>query len=163
MKFTRLKMLCFGMGGAAIGASLVYKKMRNRLEKSEIGEIRQKAYYTLVLQWLRNPEQDISRYFRRNNYKRIAIYGMGTLGELLYEKMEPAEDVKVTCFVEKNADARYFTINHLPCLSVENVQEVNADVLVITPINAEAEIRKDLDKYGCKVKIVSLKDVVNQM
>lgn len=168
MRYKRLKvfyiMLCIITSIVNFVALFIsYKKMRDRLETSEIGETRQKAYYTLVLQWLRNPEQDVSKFFQRNNYKKIAIYGMGTLGELLYEKLEQSRDIEVVGFVEKNTDARYFTINHLVCLSLEDIQNMQADVLVITPINAEEEIRGDLAKYGCKQVIVSLKDVVNQM
>jgi phosphoglycerate dehydrogenase-like enzyme len=92
-------------------------------------------------------------YFENNNYKSVAIYGMGDLGKRLFREL--ADDgVVVSYTIDKNigVDDEYKMI----ALS-ERLPEV--DVVIVTAVSSFDDIYLDL-KGRFNGEIVSIEDVL---
>jgi phosphoglycerate dehydrogenase-like enzyme len=92
-------------------------------------------------------------YFENNNYKSVAIYGMGDLGKRLFREL--ADDgVVVSYTIDKNigVDDKYKMI----ALS-ERLPEV--DVVIVTAVSSFDDIYLDL-KGRFNGEIVSIEDVL---
>lgn len=123
---------------------------------------RYKSYYTTTNQWLTNKNQnkDISVYFKDHNIKIIAIYGMGTMGELFYEDIKKTQ-VKVSYFIDRNAEEIYSGLDNIPVVSIEHMDDQDSvDAIIVTPVFDFNEIRTDLEKNGIDKEIISLEDVI---
>ncbi|MCI8378498.1 MAG: hypothetical protein HFH72_08255 [Lachnospiraceae bacterium] len=121
-----------------------------------------KIYYNTLNQWLvlKQKNKNLSEYFMRKNYKRIAVYGLGEMGNRLIDELLDTT-IEVVYGVDKN-------INHTFCsMTVYALEDIgNAskeiDAIVVTPVFAFDEIVDSLkEKVDCD--IVSLEDVVFEM
>lgn len=146
------------VGGAIAGIGYMAQKS---IEKSGIMEGRYKAYYQLANQWLvnKNSGKNVSKYFEDNNISNIAIYGMGTLGELFYEEIKDS-DVKVSYFIDKNADILYYGADDIAVISIEGIaKQEKTDAIIVTPVFDFEEIREALEEVT-DIRLISLEDVV---
>ena len=92
-------------------------------------------------------------YFENNNYKSVAIYGMGDLGKRLFREL--ADDgVVVSYTIDKNigVDDKYKMI-----ALAERLPEV--DVVIVTAVSSFDDIYLDL-KGRFNGEIVSIEDVL---
>lgn len=115
-----------------------------------------KCYYNILNQWivLNHEGKKISEYFKKNNYKKIAIYGMGEIGNRLFEELKDSP-VEVQYAIDKNAGSAYA---ELEVFSLEDeLMEVDAIVVTTTFVFEETK-RKLEDIISCP--IISLEDVV---
>ena len=91
--------------------------------------------FVTLKRWLENRNQNktFSDYFHEYGYQKIAIYGVGDLGKLLYEEIKDS-DVEVKYFVDRNAEG----IREMDKISVVTIEEMgnmeDVDALVITPV-----------------------------
>lgn len=142
-------------GGAAGVGYLGIKQVEQKAEKVD----KFKGYYNMLNQWLilKQEGKNLSEYFKSNNYKTVAIYGMGEMGNRLYEELKDS-DIEVKYAVDKEAENAYSELN---VIAPENDFEA-VDVMVVTATFAFDEIE---EKVGGKVDfpIVSLEDVVYEI
>lgn len=115
-------------------------------------------FYRILVQWLSLKQQGInlSKYFAREKYATIAIYGMKELGQLLLEEIynEPNEP-EVKYVIDRNPDGFYAPV---PSLKPED-ELPEVDVIVITAVHYFKQIREALvTKVECP--IISLEDIV---
>lgn len=147
---------------AAIGGVFYFnnKKLKKANEKFE----QQKNYYAVTQQWLvnKNEGKSLKTYFDTHGYKNIAIYGMGTISELLYQEIKDI-DVKVSYFIDKNADEIHYGLDDIPICGLDAIEDESIDAIVVTPIYFYDEIVKDLENQGVSTEIVSLEDVVYEI
>lgn len=146
----------FGAGAGAVGA--VYYKGIQVKEKSEKVD-KFKSYYNMLNQWLilKQEGKSLDQYFVKNDYKRIAIYGMGEMGNRLYDELKNTE-ITVAYAIDKNISAAYSPID---VFDIDDNLE-NVDVVIITATFAFNEIEMLLnDKVKCP--IISLEDVVYEL
>lgn len=117
-------------------------------------------YYSVMNQWMYNWEQGmrVINYFKKNNYRTLAIYGMRDLGFHLLEQLKDSS-VKVAYGIDRSdniilpADYQGLIIK-----KPSDVLEV-VDVMVVTAIVDFEEIKRHmLKKVQCDV--VSLEEVV---
>lgn len=138
-------------------ASLFYIK---RLRKNKLDlEKRIKKFYRyfqLVNRWLylKNSNINIERFFLDNNYKKIAIYGMGELGSRLYEELKNT-NIAIKFGIDKYSGSLN---TGLDVLSINDKWE-DVDVIVITPFLEYEEIEKQL-KTKTKLDIISIEDII---
>ena len=118
--------------------------------------------YLTVEQYLKKKcsDEDIAKVFYDNDYKSVAIYGAGELGECLYKDLKDSA-IKVECFVETSNEGGYRKCG-LPVISVKDVTEkCKADIIVISAIYYCNEIIDTLLRYGWPLeKIMNLSEVV---
>lgn len=126
-----------------------HKRMKKETERLD-------DYYHLLVQWMRNKHYGwrISDYFEKNEYKKVAIYGMGEIGDLLYEDLKEA-GIRVDYSIDQ-AGGSHFRELHGYTLE-DDLPEV--DVIIITPIFALDAITNKLKKVT-NAKLVSIKDVI---
>lgn len=147
------------MSGIAIGimVSIIFinKKLEQKVKK--INKFRD--YYNMLNRWimLRQEGKTLEEYFIDSSYKTIAIYGMGEMGNRLYDELKDSK-IEVKYAVDENAESIYSDIK---VISKEE-EYVDVDVMVVTAIFAFDDIKEKL-KNKVKFPIISLDDVVYQI
>lgn len=141
--------------GVVAGGTYVNKKRRKE------NEVRDKLYEFYVLQnlWLSIHQEGktLVDYFKANNYKTVAIYGMKELGECLFDELKDSE-IEVKYVIDRNADMVYADVDIVtPDDELEPV-----DVIVVTAIHYFDEIDEMLSGK-VDYPVVSLEDVVHQV
>lgn len=145
--------------GAAAGAAgsgyFGNKQIEQKTEKVD----KFKGYYNMLNQWLilKQEGKNLSEYFQSNQHKTIAIYGMGEMGNRLYDELKNT-DVSVKYAVDKNASGTYSELN---VIDPEDEFE-NVDVIVVTATFAFDEIVEEL-REKVDFPIVSLEDVIYEV
>lgn len=144
------------IAGAAAGAAVVGKLQGKTINQKDEKVDKFKSYYNMLNQWLilKQEGKSLESYFIENNYKIIAIYGMGEMGNRLYDELNDSS-VQVKYAIDENAASVY---SELEVCDLEDPLE-NVDAVIVSAIFAFEEIEENLqDKFDCP--IVSLEDVV---
>lgn len=150
------------VGGSFGGIVYLFQKA---LTKERDYRQRYQTYYNTSNQWLlnKNDEKNISVYFKENNYKTIAIYGMGTMGELFYEEIKKT-DVKVAYFIDKNAEELYYGLDDISVVGLDDISsQEKVDAIIVTPIYDFDKIEEELEDEGVEADIISLEDVIYEI
>ena len=130
-------------------------KAKNMIDKKD-GDIgRLTDYYWLFEHWInqKNNGMKIEDFFKENNFREIAVYGMGEPGHLLCNELKGSTVVEVKYGLDKN-----FTLKKA-IVEVRSLSDniIPVDAIVVTPISHFHEIRQELkEKYECP--IISLED-----
>lgn len=94
-------------------------------------------------------------------YKRIALYSLGTLGNIFLEEFNN-EKVDIVCLIDKNSHNFPDHIHGIPVISpdqINNYQEI--DAVIICHVYYYNEIADELVTLGVPEKdILSLNDIV---
>ena len=146
------------VGSVAGVAYLGNKALKKETELKE----RYKSYYMLTNQWLlnRNAGRSIEEYFSQNDIESIAIYGMGTLGELFYQEVKKT-NVTVKAFIDRNADEIYYGLDNLAIVNLERLNEIEkVDAIVVTPVFDFDDINEEIRNSGTSCKVISLEDII---
>ncbi len=140
------------IAGFAGSSYLGNKQVAQKAEKVD----KFKGYYNMLNQWLvlKQEGKSLEKYFTDNGYKTVAIYGMGEMGNRLYDELK-GTSVTVKYAVDKNAASTYSELDVID--PEDDFEEV--DAIVVSAIFAFDEIEEMLsDKVD--FPIVSLEDVV---
>ncbi len=136
----------------------IYNKQKNICDRN-------KLYLNLVSYWLTNKiaGKSMHKFLLENNIKNIAIYGMGSMGELFYEELENT-NIGIQCFVDKKADGLFVGIDNIPLINIkELISQKQIDAIIITPIAYYDDIVKDIMQQRCTTKIISLEEIIYNM
>lgn len=119
----------------------------------------------VIEQWLKNKiaHKEIEDYLKLEfNIKSIAIYGAGTLGEMLYDDIMQFGDIEVSYFIDKNAESLYYGIDDMNIFSLEELDTLKkVDMIIVTPYKEYEQIKCDLEKKLLyKTNIISLDDII---
>lgn len=155
MKKGGVAVLAAIIGAAAGAAGSGYLGQKQVGQKSEKVD-KFKSYYNMLNQWLilKQEGKTLEKYFTDNGYKTIAIYGMGEMGNRLYDELK-GTGIEVKYAIDKDAAGIY---SDLDVVDVEDEFE-EVDAVIVSAIFAFDEIEKILsEKLNCP--IVSLEDVV---
>lgn len=145
--------------GAAIGAAAVGKKTAGETEKAKSMSDKHLALFLMMNQWVKVKQEgkNLSAYFEKNHYRKIAVYGMSYAGETLIDELRDT-GITVAYGIDKKADSIYADVE---IVSVEDSLE-NVDAVVVTAITFFDEIEEKLSaKLDCP--IVSLEDVLYEV
>lgn len=125
------------------------------------GAKKYRQYYELCNQWIKNINGGchIDEYFIGKNYRNIAVYGMGELGNRLVEELENTA-VRVCYGIDKNVWAAFaeITIKGFD----EEVSFGGVDCIVVTPVHLYEKLKKELS-HKAVCDIISLEDAVYGM
>lgn len=162
MKKSKILVNIIKIGAAvgAIGGSVFMLQRTNKRDRDTASRYRQ--YYELTNQWLvnKNEEKKIETFFKDNEYKTIAIYGMGTLAELLYEEIKRF-DIKVAYFIDKNSEKFYLGLDDIPVINLEDIMnQEKVDAVIVTPIYDFNKIEENLEVYNIAEEVISLEDII---
>ncbi len=154
----KVLMMVVGLASAAVAGSVVTVK---KMKVVGVKKNKFRLYYDTTNQWLmlKNAGKGVENYFSNNGYKTMAIYGMGELGNRLYEELRGSDKVEVKYAVDKKSG--YLYEGDLRILLPDNELEL-VDVIVVTPVSDFEEVQKTLsEKINCP--IISLEDVVFEL
>lgn len=149
---TMLGMMVTGIVGLITGGILVNKRVMEKDKKVA----KFSGYYNMLNQWLtlKQEGKSLEDYFIKNDYNTVAIYGMGEMGNRLYEELKDSS-VMVKYAVDQNAATAYSRLTvYAP---EEKLPE--ADVIVITATFAFDEISERLSQ-SVNMPVISLDEVV---
>lgn len=143
------------LGAAAGGAGSTYFAEK-KLEKNQKKVDKFKNYYSLLNQWLllKQEGKSLEDYFVGKGIKTVAIYGMGEMGNRLYDELKNSQ-IKVLYGIDKEASTVYSELEVIEC---EEISE-DVDVIVVTAVFAFEEIAEEL-KNKVEFPVISLEDVV---
>lgn len=122
---------------------------------------RYRAYYNLLYRWMLDDSygSDLSGKIKSRDISSIYIYGTGTLGKLLYNKIKTA--VVVEGFIDRGTESveEEVFIDGIPVKGLSSVQDSNS-VIIVSPVFDYEEIKKELKSRGCRGEIISLESIV---
>ena len=148
------------MGLASAGAvALSVKTSQDAIAEKDQKINKFKNYYNMLNEWLylKQNGTSLDTYFKKNDYNSIAIYGMGEMGNRLYDELKQS-DIEVKYVIDKNFTSVYSELEVLD--PEEEFPEV--DVVVVTATFAFDEIENFIEnKVNCP--IISLEDVVYEV
>lgn len=143
--------------GAGI-AGMLYSSKKEKAVKQETLKVNKfKDYYYLLNEWLKLKQEGTSleSFFLQHDFKTIAIYGMGELGNRLKDELKNSE-VVISYGIDKNLSS---TTSDLKIVTMDNQLEP-VDVIVVTAIFDFSNIKDELEnEVDCKV--ISLEEVVH--
>ena len=145
--------------GAVIGAGAVGKAVLGETEKAKSMSDKHLALFLMMNQWVKVEQagKSLEAYFEKNNYRKIAVYGMSYAGETLIDELKDT-GIVVAYGIDKKADSIYADVN---IVSVEDALE-DVDAVVVTAITFFDEIEEKLsEKLDCPV--ISLEDVLYEV
>lgn len=145
--------------GAATGTIGMGKLIGSRFANKPNSSDKYLELSQIMNQWVRvkQKNKNLSTYFERFGYKRVAIYGMGAAGMTLLDELKET-GVQVVYGIDKRADEIY---TDLDVVTMEkNLAEV--DAIVVTAVSYFDEIKEELKrKVNCPV--ISLNSILREV
>jgi len=142
--------------GTVVGAKMVGKKVADENSKIQKMSDKHLALFLMMNQWVRVKQEgkQIASYFEKNDYRRIAVYGMSYVGETLVEELK-GTNVEIAYGIDKKAESIYAEFDIFS--NADALEEV--DVVVVTAIAFFDEIEDELRKrLNCP--ILSLEEIL---
>lgn len=130
--------------------------LKNMLLENQTYSKKHFAMFRVMNEWFKKKQQGkhIKSFFIKNGYRKIAIYGMGDMGERLYDELCGTE-IEVAYGIEQCKRGQY---KELQILSLEDDLD-QVDSVVVTAIYYFVEISEKI-KYIPYNRILSLEDIV---
>lgn len=149
--------ICGIMFGTVVGMVGMGKVTRRSIEEKSAASDKHLELFLLMNQWVKVKQQgrNVSSYFIKHGYHKIAIYGMSYAGEALLNELKDSS-IEVIYGIDKNADKIY--AEGIDIVTAEDSLE-KVDVIVVTAITFFDEIEEQLSgKINCP--IISLKEIL---
>lgn len=153
-----VKSLLYIISAGGIGY-ILKKYIKDITNNYEEEKDRYMSYYYTVREWVLNKQKgkSIQEYLEKNNIHTIAIYGMGTLGEMLYNDIKDT-NIKISYIIDKIAEDEYYGI---PVVSLKDIKNYPlVDAVVITPIYDYVDIVHQMDQYNIEFPKLSLEQLI---
>ena len=137
----------------------IIKKLNGKIEKIKNMSDKHLKLFLLMNQWVKVKQEgkNLARYFEKNDYIKLAIYGMSYVGETLLEELEKT-NIQVAYAIDRNLDGVYANIS---IVSPEGILE-EVDAIVVTAIASFDEIAEELYKK-IKYPVISLEDILYEI
>ena len=116
--------------------------------------------FKLYDEWLYNIRNGkrIEKFFLDNDYRVIAIYGMGLIGNQVYSELK-GSDVKVACGIDQKGGT--IKMSNFKTVFPNEVNEYkHVDAIVITPIQHMLEIETMIYNEGFRGDVISVEQVI---
>ena len=158
-KWEIIRLLCGMMIAMIAGAMGMGKFIGSRFVGKSTMSNKYLELFLMMNQWVKvkQSNKNLSAYFERVGYKRIAIYGMSAAGMTLLDELKETE-VQVVYGIDKRADEVYADLD---IVTMEEDLDV-VDAIVVTAISFFDEIKEELGmKVDCPV--ISLNDILYEV
>lgn len=155
MRKKQLLLLAF-MTGFMLEVIAINKYIEKGIVKLLLTSNKNLMSFRVMNQWVKIKQKgkNLSEYFELAGYEKIAIYGMGYIGETLLSELRDTK-TEVLYGIDQNADTIYANVDVLTLK--DDLQKV--DVVVVTVVNSFEAISKNIiKKINCPV--ISIIDVV---
>lgn len=143
------------ISGVAVEGRRAQKKANKIQQTSEKNRI----LFLVMNQWVQVKQdgKNLSAYFEKHGYGKIAIYGMSYMGETLINELKDT-GIEVAYGIDRHADSLY---GEVEVITLEGELEP-VDAIIVTAITFFDEIKDTLsEKVDCP--IVSLEDILYEV
>lgn len=132
-------------------------KKNSKIEHLEKSVQKYFNMYETVYQWInvKLDQEKVESFFEDQEFDKVAIYGMGDLGNLFLREFQKSEKIKIICGIDRNAGA---IISEIPIFKPESI-ETELDVVVVTIVDEFESIKISLSQHT-NAKIISIEDVL---
>lgn len=139
---------------------IINLKRAEGLLKSTTLDNRNQLYYNLLYNWicLKQKDDKFLSFLQYKGYEKIAIYGYGKIGKLLYEEIKHL-DIEIS-FLQK--EGNYITEEGVRIFEIGELQKNKFDLIIITPIYEGEKIKSDLMGYFDK-EIIKIDDLLEKV
>lgn len=117
-----------------------------------------RAMFVLMDRWanIRQNGRCLEEYFLKNEYYRIAVYGLGVMGQRLIKEFDNSK-IEIAYGIDKNEDMAY---TNLEVVTMEDELK-QVDAVVVTVVKEFDAIRERLmEKTECQV--IALEDILGE-
>lgn len=115
--------------------------------------------YTEILNhwlWLKENGINLERYFIEHDIKKIAVYGMGDVGNNFCSELKNTQ-VEIKYAIDSRAGGVFSDI--IEVVEPQNIPSEEIDAIVVTPVHSFSQISEMLSKY-ISVRFISLNEVI---
>lgn len=155
-KYKLLECLLLAVG---IISFLLVRFQQNCINSWKTAAAKNRALFILMKQWIyiKQEGKNLETFFLKNNYKEIAVYGMGDVGQCLAKELKHSQ-IKILYGIDRNAQNIYSDIK---LVSIEDDLS-DVDAIVVTVMGGFDEIFDVLSKkISCP--IISIEDIINEV
>ncbi|MCF2656994.1 hypothetical protein [Lacrimispora saccharolytica] len=115
-----------------------------------------KDYFIFVCRWLKKKQEgaNLFSWFERRGMKKICLYGLGDIGQLLISEVKDS-NLEIVCVIDKayKGDTYEFPVYRLK--DIDKVSE-EFDVIVVTPFYYRNVISNQLsDYFDCEIVFIN--------
>lgn len=148
-----------GLMGILIGATGIKKMNDKVIKEKEVTKQRYRQYYDILNYWMESNlrGKTIPDYLKEKKYNNIVIYGMGEMGNRLYEQVR-GSDIRVHYAIDKNPISGYSELNVVGAA----METDGIDAVIVTPVYDFDKIKTDL-KGSFSCEIISLEEIIFAM
>lgn len=158
MKKWKERALGFAVG-FCVAFGVLIKLQQGCIDEWEKMAKKNRGMFLLMNQWIRIKQEGnhLSVYFKKNGYKKIAIYGMGYIGIRLVKELK-GSGIEVAYGIDRNAGNIYSNVK-----VVRLEDDLSAvDAIVISLTDGSDEVRKEISEKVC-CPVVAIEDILNQL
>ncbi|MCI8669507.1 MAG: hypothetical protein HFI34_08325 [Lachnospiraceae bacterium] len=126
---------------------------------------RYKKYYGVTSSWLLknlSNEDSIKKYLESSGYNKIAVYGMGSIAELLSKQFEQYTDMEIKYYIDRNGRELVYGLNGLEVVDIDGMAGMEeVDLVIVTAVADYDDILGEIRKKYKSLKVVSLEEIIN--
>lgn len=143
------------------GAVAVNYKRRRELDFCRQKSDKALREMKLFEQWLfvKQDGKQISDYFQKKAINTVAIYGMGNIGERLYDELKD-QNVIVKYAVDQKGKRVCSEIEVHPGVDIGRMEKV--DAVVVTTVHCFEEVKKNISEMT-DIPVLSLEEILYEM
>lgn len=147
------------LAGTAAGAGAVGKTMGKRIVQARGMSDKHLSLFLMMNQWVKVKQEgkNLAEYFEKNQYKRIAVYGMSYAGETLLDELD-GTGIEVIYGIDQNAGTIYLDVD----IKTMDDDLEEPDAVVVTAITFFDEIEEGLSRK-LKCPVLSLEDILYEI
>ena len=153
---------CLILSAAGLG---IYNYVTKARAKDNLLLKRYKKYYGLTSSWLlkdSSDEDSVKKYLEQSGYKKIAVYGMGSIAELLSKQFERYTDIEIKYYIDRNGRELVYGLNGLEVVDIDGMAEMEeVDLVIVTAIADYDDILAEIRNKFKTLKVVSLEEIIN--
>jgi hypothetical protein len=140
------------------GSKLFYKQRAiTQLKKRANNYL---MWYNVLLRWVENAQKGktIGSYLLSRGYRKIAVYGLGDICDLICETLKESE-IRIVFLI--NEDSSKIQEKSLPIIGIEKMTEYKkVDAIVVVKIDEYTAILKKIREINPKIDVISLDAII---
>lgn len=138
------------------------KRKDNLIKRDYLCLEKLRIFYDISTEWFKGYiiGMRIENWLIKENYRSVAVYGMGILGELTYLTLKQSGQINVKYALDKNKNQK---IKDLSTYSLgEKVEPVQ--LIIVTAITSYEEIKNNIvENIGFECQTISLMQLLEKM
>lgn len=145
------------------GMAYIINGKSKKLKKQKELERRYRKYYILENKWLYDEKLNKihEKWLKDNKIANVAVYGLGTMGELFISEMEKVADVGLSYIVDKDERLQNMGYNDYKVIGIDEMGDMQkVDAVIVTPVYDFDDIKKELEQIVDGTNIVSLEEII---